>query len=93
VDDKQAEGEIRQLYGQEHDNVVRADIPAQVQVLPDDFVETTPAGMLFTQPQVVQRLRGDGVTAPRLDATRAGGHSRLVPFPDAILLLLTIHSR
>jgi hypothetical protein len=94
VEDDQAELDIRRLYDQERDNLVRMDIEGQARRLPDDFVVTNPLGMFIRKPEVVERLKADIVKYSRYergydyfrrygDTMIVAGSETVEPTPDA----------
>lgn len=94
VEDREAEAAIRRLYDQEHENLLRTDVAAQEQFLPDDFVVTNPFGMFIDKPRVVERLKADIIKYSRYergydyfrrygDAVIVVGSETVVPAPDA----------
>ena len=56
---KTAEEEIRRLYDLEHENLVRMDIEAQGEFLPDDFVCTNPFNLFIDKSTVMERMKAD----------------------------------
>jgi len=92
--DKRAEAEIRRIYEQERDNLLRMDIEGQDRLLPDDFVVTNPFNMFIHKPEVIKRLQANIIKYSRYDREfddfrRYGdtmiviGKEIVVPTPDA----------
>jgi len=65
--DERAEVEIRRIYDQEQENLLRMDIVGQDRLLPDDFVVTNPFGMFIDKREVIERLQANIIKYSRYD--------------------------